>query len=143
MNPKQIAILQAVSRETERSGWRYCKCSRVLALAAESLGDLDADSRRRLFTEGAANSRGIEELYAILIDLAENTAFLKGQGNLGCDDCGAADPMFTECCLTRQGKALVAKLEQNRKKAELDVAPNSSLPSSLNSTSSVRGSEDR
>lgn len=106
MNPKQIAILQAVLHETERSGWRFCKCSRVLALAAESLGDFDTDARRRLFTEGAANARGIEELYAILIDLAENTAFLKGQGNLGSVDCGAADPLFTECCLTQQGKLL-------------------------------------
>jgi len=108
MNPEQVAILHAVSREAERIERQYCKCARVLAFAAESLGILDSDSNQRLFTEGAANARKIKELYSVLIDLARKGEFLKGQGNLGCDDWGPADPLFTECCLTSHGEALVA-----------------------------------
>lgn len=115
MTKDQIAILNATSCEAQRSEWMFCKCARVLATAAESLGILDADSNRYLFTEGMRNTSKIEGLYDILIALIKETDLLDGQGNLGGDDCGRADPLFTECALTQFGEVLVSGWKQIQK----------------------------
>jgi hypothetical protein len=132
MTTEQKAILNATSIEAARSGWRFVKCARVLASAAELLDFMDDDSRRWLFTEGTRNTSKVEALYDVLIALSRETKLLEGQGNFGDVDCGPADPLFTECALTASGEELVSKWQQNNK-AEQGVAPQSATRSESNS----------
>jgi hypothetical protein len=110
MTARQIAILQATAAEAQRIEWSYCKCARVLALAAESLGILTPESHLRLFSQVMENDRAIEELYDDLIVLTREGHLLLGQGNLGGADWGPADPLFTECALTDDGIRIMATL---------------------------------
>lgn len=108
MTARQIAILQATSDEARRIDWKYCKCARVLALAAESLGVLTPESRLRLFSELMENDPVIEDLYADLIALTRESDLLLGQGNFGGVDAGPSSPLFTECSLTDKGVRFLA-----------------------------------
>lgn len=108
MTIRQIAILQAAADEARRIDWEYCKCAKVLALAAESLGILSPESRLRLFSQVMENDPAIEELYDDLIALTREGGLLLGQGNLGGVGFGPADPLFTECALTDEGRAFLA-----------------------------------
>ena len=108
MTAKQIAILRATSDEARRIDREYCKCARVLALAAESLGVLTPEARLRLFSELMENDPVIEELYEDLIALTRESDLLLGQGNLGEVDTGPSNPLFTECALTEVGVRFLA-----------------------------------
>ena len=70
---------------------------------------LTPEAKRRLFSEMDANEKEIDDLYSTLIGLIQEGSYLEGQGNLGQDGDPPADPLFTECWLTEQGRQLVKR----------------------------------
>ena len=107
LNPKQLAIIQAVADAERRALPNCSKCARVLAVAAANLGISTPEIERRLFSELDANLSEIEDLYAVLIALVSDGRYLEGQGNMGSAEVSPANPLFTECWLTPDGRNVV------------------------------------
>ncbi len=106
MIPDDFEILNAIRMESQRSGWKFCKCAKVIAAVAQSQGTYDDDLQDALVDEESWQSETLETIYQRLIGLANKREHVVGQGNLGGHGCPPAHPKLTECALTPQGLQL-------------------------------------
>ncbi|MCD0459086.1 hypothetical protein [Roseiconus lacunae] len=103
MTPDDFDILNAIRLESQRSGWKYCKCAKVIATVAQSQGTYDDDLQDALVDEESWENETLASIYEKLIGLANEREHVVGQGNLGGHGCPPAHPKLTECALTSQG----------------------------------------
>ncbi len=107
MTLDDIAILDAIRAETQESGWKFCKCSKVIAVIARSQGMYTDDLRNALVDEMDWDNEVLNSIYQRIINMAKEKRLIVSQGNLGGDDFGPAHPKLTECSLTANGLQLL------------------------------------
>ncbi len=96
-------ILRAVESEATLTGWKYCKCSDVIASVAKSQGQFTERLKQSLADEEQWQDPELHRIYQRIIALAREGRFLTSQGNLGGDEFGPAHPKLTECAITAEG----------------------------------------
>lgn len=100
MTIDDIAILDAICTETEESGWKFCKCAKVIALVARSHGMYTDALQNALVDEEDWDNEVLDSIYGRIINMAKEKRLVVAQGNLGGQDFGPAHPKLTECSLT-------------------------------------------
>jgi len=99
------SILEAIRLESQRSGWKFCKCAKVIAAVAQSQGMYDNKLQDALVEEEFWDNETLDRIYGQIISLASKRDWVVGQGNLGLQGVPPAHPKLTECALTPQGQA--------------------------------------
>jgi hypothetical protein len=107
MTIDDITILDAIRRETGESGWKFCKCAKVIALVARSNGVYTDALQNALVDEEAWENDVLNSIYQRIINMAKAKRLVIAQGNLGGQDFGPAHPRLTECSLTAIGLELL------------------------------------
>ncbi len=96
-------ILSAIQTEATLTGWKYCKCSSVIASVAKSQGKYTERLKQLLVDEEQWQDPILDCIYQRIIALARSGKLLTSQGNLGSGEFGPAHPKLTECALTADG----------------------------------------
>ncbi len=109
MTRDDFDILNAIRSETQRSGWKYCKCAKVIAAVAQSQGTYNDELQDALVDEESWENETLETIYQRLIGLVQKREHVVGQGNLGGHGYPPAHPKLTECALTPQGLQLLER----------------------------------
>jgi hypothetical protein len=107
MTIDDIAILDAIRTVTEKSGRKFCKCAKVIALVARSHGMHTDALQNALIDEEAWENEVLDSIYQRIIRMAKEKRLVVSQGNLGGPDFGPAHPKLTECSLTATGFQLL------------------------------------
>jgi hypothetical protein len=110
MTIDDIAILDAIRTETEKSGWKFCKCAKVIASVARSHGMNTNSLQNALVDEEDWENEVLDSIYQRIINMAKEKRLVVSQGNLGGPDFGPAHPKLTECGLTDIGLQLLNDL---------------------------------